>query len=221
MKKIVISSLLISLIPGAVFAMHPRITELMNIKQEKMAKLEKCQGSTKALKIAGLSTLGVTAVGVGVNIAEAVALDNYESKVKTAEKALEKQQKIKDKREEEQGITIVQYQGDQPTEEQHTEEVQKVIDMKVMEEAPSLPSLKDELTLRPTGDVVPEQKAEEKPAETAPKKIKKKGTQGGQNNGQTQTPTKGKSFSEQLELLHACEKKNGTYYPMTEECVVK
>ena len=80
------------------FAQHPRITQLIAEKQAKMEKLEKCQGTTKNLKIAGISTLGITAVGIGANIAEAVVLKDTKEKVKEAEKKRDEQQKIKDER---------------------------------------------------------------------------------------------------------------------------
>ena len=64
-----------------------RINELIAQKQAKMKQLEKCQGTTKNLKIAGLSTLGITVVGVGANIAEAVILNQYDDKISDAEKA--------------------------------------------------------------------------------------------------------------------------------------
>ena len=66
-----------------VYAQHPRVSQLIAEKQAKMKKLEKCKGTTKGLKIAGISTLGVTAVGIAGNIAEAVILD--QKKTKTAE----------------------------------------------------------------------------------------------------------------------------------------
>ncbi len=64
-----------------------RINELIAQKQAKMKQLEKCRGTTKNLKIAGLSTLGITVVGVGANIAEAVILNQYDDKISDAEKA--------------------------------------------------------------------------------------------------------------------------------------
>ncbi len=80
------------------FAQHPRITQLIAEKQAKMEKLEKCQGTTKNLKIAGISTLGITAVGIGANIAEAVVLSNTKDDIEKAKAARDEQQTIKDKR---------------------------------------------------------------------------------------------------------------------------
>ena len=80
------------------FAQHPRITQLIAEKQAKMEKLEKCQGTTKNLKIAGISTLGITAVGIGANIAEAVVLSNTKDDIEKAKAARDEQQTIKDER---------------------------------------------------------------------------------------------------------------------------
>ena len=96
-KALLVFFLVFAIIPS--FAQHPRITQLIAEKQAKMEKLEKCQGTTKKLKIAGISTLGVTAVGVGANIAEAVILKDKESKIATAKEELTKQQEQKEKRE--------------------------------------------------------------------------------------------------------------------------
>ena len=74
--------------PGAI-----RIEKLIAEKQAKMEKLKKCKGTTKNLKIAGISTLGITAVGVGANIAEAVVLNEEKGKLKTEKANLEKAQK--------------------------------------------------------------------------------------------------------------------------------
>ena len=98
MKKTIVSSLVLSMIPGLCLGVNDRIYKLMQEKQEKMEKLEKCQGTTKNLKIAGLSTLGITAVGVGTNIAEAVVLNDYKSDVAKAKDARDAQLKIKNER---------------------------------------------------------------------------------------------------------------------------
>lgn len=98
MKKTIVSSLVLSMIPGLCLGVNDRIYKLMQEKQEKMEKLEKCQGTTKNLKIAGISTLGITAVGVGTNIAEAVVLNDYKSDVAKAKDARDAQLKIKNER---------------------------------------------------------------------------------------------------------------------------
>lgn len=78
MKKIYILSGLMCLLPGLSFGENPRIAELTRSKQEKMERLQKCEGTTKALKIAGLSTIGLTAVGVVGNVVEAQKLQTYQ-----------------------------------------------------------------------------------------------------------------------------------------------
>ena len=55
--------------------------DLITIKQDKIQQLEKCQGTTKGLKIAGLTTLGITAIGVGVNVGEAHAIKNIDKQI--------------------------------------------------------------------------------------------------------------------------------------------
>ena len=72
MKKITLISL-IGLLVGANVCfgydpMNPQIQKLIATKQEKMAALEKCEGNKKGFMIAGLSTLGLTGVGVAGNV---------------------------------------------------------------------------------------------------------------------------------------------------------
>ena len=50
-------------------ATNSQITRLLQQKKQKMAQLEQCAQKVKGFKIAGISTLGLTAVGVGGNIA--------------------------------------------------------------------------------------------------------------------------------------------------------
>ena len=66
------------LLPGLSFGENPRIAELTRSKQEKMERLQKCEGTTKALKIAGLSTIGLTAVGVVGNVVESQKVKEYQ-----------------------------------------------------------------------------------------------------------------------------------------------
>ena len=96
MKKMVVSGLVLSLFPGICLgAMNERIYKLVQEKQQKMEKLQQCQGTTQKLKIAGISTLGITAVGVGANIAEAVVLSDKKDDIKDAKKEYEKQLHVK------------------------------------------------------------------------------------------------------------------------------
>ena len=90
MKKYFLLGLIIAIAPNVCFGAGARYTQLVREKQRKMEELEKCMGSTKGLKIAGLSTLGLTAVGVAGNVVEAKKIDEYESGIKSKEKELEK-----------------------------------------------------------------------------------------------------------------------------------
>ena len=65
-------------------------TNLVKEKQELISELEKCQKNTKGFKIAGLATLGVSAIGIGVNIGEAVKINRLEDEVDAAKKRVEK-----------------------------------------------------------------------------------------------------------------------------------
>ena len=95
MKKYFISGLLIAIIPCMCFGASPQYSKLVREKQRKMAELEKCMGSTKGLKIAGLSTLGLTAVGVVGNVAEAKKIQEYQSDIDSAVSQMEKIEKDK------------------------------------------------------------------------------------------------------------------------------
>lgn len=65
-----------------------KIADLTKQKLEKIAQLEECQKNTKGLKIAGITTLGISAIGIGANIGEAVALDNYDKKIAEAKRKI-------------------------------------------------------------------------------------------------------------------------------------
>ena len=84
LRKYILPILLISILPGICFGASARYTQLVREKQRKIEQLEKCMGTNKGLQIAGISTLGLTAVGVAGNIAEAKI-------IKKNEKTLEKQ----------------------------------------------------------------------------------------------------------------------------------
>lgn len=92
MRKYFCFGLMVSVLPSLCLAENPRITKLMREKQNKIEQLEKCMGSTKGLKIAGISTLGLTAVGVAGNIAEAKAIKDYDSQIESTDKKIEKTQ---------------------------------------------------------------------------------------------------------------------------------
>jgi hypothetical protein len=76
-------------------ALDDKIAELTRQKLDKIAQLEQCQKSTKGLKIAGITTLGISTIGIAANIGEAVKikkLDGELSSIETQKKDL--QQKI-------------------------------------------------------------------------------------------------------------------------------
>ena len=81
---------MIAIAPNICFGAGARYTQLVREKQRKMEELEKCMGATNGLKIAGLSTIGLTAVGVAGNVAQAKKLDEYESGIESKQKELEK-----------------------------------------------------------------------------------------------------------------------------------
>ena len=93
MKKLCFIGIILALTPSLSFGDNFRINKLIQEKQRKMAELEKCMGSTKGLKIAGISTLGLTAVGVVGNVAEAKKINEYDDKIESTEKSIEKTQK--------------------------------------------------------------------------------------------------------------------------------
>ena len=89
MKRVKISLMLIlGMLPQVTLAWDSEIEELIRQKQAKIEQLEKCQGKTKGLKIAGLSMLGITAVGVGVNIGEASKIKQNERTINTLDEKI-------------------------------------------------------------------------------------------------------------------------------------
>lgn len=90
MKKYFLLGLMIAIAPNICFGAGARYTQLVREKQRKMEELEKCMGATNGLKIAGLSTIGLTAVGVAGNVVQAKKLDEYESGIESKQKELEK-----------------------------------------------------------------------------------------------------------------------------------
>ena len=73
-------------------AMSAQVRRLLQEKQEKIEQLEKCEGKKQGWMIAGISTIGLTAVGVGVNIAQASKSNRLSSEIEMEKGALEKQQ---------------------------------------------------------------------------------------------------------------------------------
>ena len=90
-KKYLTSFLIMISIPAVCYASSARYTQLVRQKQQKIEQLEKCMGTMGNLKIAGISTLGLTAVGVAGNIAEAKIISDNESKIDKMDEKIEKQ----------------------------------------------------------------------------------------------------------------------------------
>ena len=68
---------LMSAFPSNGAPMTSQIQRLLDQKEEKVKKLEECEGKKQGWMIAGISTIGLTAVGVGVNIAQASTISSY------------------------------------------------------------------------------------------------------------------------------------------------
>jgi hypothetical protein len=66
----------------------PQIRNLLEEKEEKIKALEQCDGKRKGWMIAGISTIGLTAVGVGVNIAQANKSSKLSDQIDTAKQEL-------------------------------------------------------------------------------------------------------------------------------------
>ena len=73
-------------------AMNANIRRLLQEKQDKIAKLEECEGKKQGWMIAGISTIGLTAVGVGVNIAQASKSNRLSSEIEMEKSTLEHHQ---------------------------------------------------------------------------------------------------------------------------------
>ena len=72
--------------------MTSQIQRLLEQKEEKIKKLEECEGKKQGWKIAGISTIGLTAVGVGVNIAQSNKSDQLSDEIDLNRQQLERQQ---------------------------------------------------------------------------------------------------------------------------------
>lgn len=98
MKRYFLIGLLVSIVPNICFGYSARYTQLVREKERKMAELEKCTGSTKGLKIAGISTLGLTAVGVAGNVIEAKKIKDYDKDIKSAQQSIaQKERELSEK----------------------------------------------------------------------------------------------------------------------------
>ena len=85
------------ILPNYVFGYSARYNSLVAEKQRKMEELEKCTGNINGWKIAGISTLGLTAVGVAGNIALADERDRIKKNILDTEKAIKNKQEEQDK----------------------------------------------------------------------------------------------------------------------------
>ena len=73
-------------------AMSAQVRRLLQEKQEKIEQLEKCEGKKQGWMIAGISTIGLTAVGVGVNIAQASKGNRLSDEIEMEKSTLERHQ---------------------------------------------------------------------------------------------------------------------------------
>ena len=73
--------------------MTPQIQRLLDQKEEKVKKLEECEGKKQGWMIAGISTIGLTAVGVGVNIAQASKSNRLSNEIDATKTELERQER--------------------------------------------------------------------------------------------------------------------------------
>ncbi len=84
MKKILTCVLTLCPMVASADYLDDKLANLITEKQNLISQLEECQKSKGGLMVAGITTLGVSAIGIGANIGEAVALKNYDAKINTA-----------------------------------------------------------------------------------------------------------------------------------------
>lgn len=113
MKKYFLLGLIVAIMPSICFGARSSYTQLVREKQRKMAELEKCMGTTNGLKIAGLSTLGLSAVGVVGNLAEAQKIKEYDEYIE--EKVPEAMERIETSIAEEREKLAKNEKGDDQT----------------------------------------------------------------------------------------------------------
>lgn len=83
---------IMSAFPSNGAQMTSQIRELLDQKEEKIKKLEECDGKRKGWMIAGISTIGLTAVGVGVNIAQANKSNKLSGEIEQSKQELARQE---------------------------------------------------------------------------------------------------------------------------------
>jgi len=79
----------LSVFGGSFAATDPMINKLMREKQQKMEQLEQCAKKVNGFKIAGISTLGLTAVGIGGNVALASKQKGLNSQIEKVQTDLD------------------------------------------------------------------------------------------------------------------------------------
>ena len=104
MKKYFLFGLMVAIMPNLCCGASARYTQLVREKQQKMEELEKCMGSSNGLKIAGISTLGLTAVGVAGNIYEAKEIKKNVATIDENNTAIEKKEKENKKLKEQKDL---------------------------------------------------------------------------------------------------------------------
>ena len=83
---------MMSVFPSNGAPMTSQIQRLLDQKEEKIKQLEECEGKKQGWMIAGISTIGLTAVGVGVNIAQASKSNKLSGEIEQSKQELERQQ---------------------------------------------------------------------------------------------------------------------------------
>ena len=83
---------MMSVFPSNSAPMTSQIQRLLDQKEEKIKQLEECEGKKQGWMIAGISTIGLTAVGVGVNIAQANKSNRLSGEIEQSKQELERQQ---------------------------------------------------------------------------------------------------------------------------------
>ena len=91
-KTISFLSIMAVAVPSVSYSvpMTPQIRKLLEEKEEKIKQLEKCDGKRKGWMIAGVSTIGLTAVGVGINIAQANKSNKLSDQIDNANQELQR-----------------------------------------------------------------------------------------------------------------------------------
>ena len=96
------------IIPTYVFGASARYNQLVSEKQRKIEELEKCSGNINGWKIAGISTLGLTAVGVAGNIALSNTQKDYDKKIEKTDKQISDTQENIEKLEEQKRLAAAE-----------------------------------------------------------------------------------------------------------------